>query len=83
MHFLQEVQDVWHTEVLLFLSVWFDEHLPGIASAKNTIKVRRKRPQSKGQNNKVRSEVPSWVICRAVRTQGIVKITASKPLSTL
>lgn len=67
----------------MFLFIWFDEHLPGIARAKNTIKVRRKRPQRKGQNSKVRSEAPSWVICRAVRTQEIVKITASKPLSTL
>lgn len=67
----------------MFLFIWFDEHLPGIARAKNTIKVRRKRPQSKGQNSKFRSEAQSGVICRAVRTQGIVKITASKPLSTL
>lgn len=39
MHFLQGVQDVWQTEVLLFSSIWFDEYtLPGIARAKNTNK---------------------------------------------
>ena len=39
----------------MFLFVCFNEHLPGIAIAKNN-KIRRKRSQSKGQSNKVRSE---------------------------